>query len=140
MLLQHFPYLQTIIGGVIAYLLGWMWYHPRVMGARWLDARGLTPEEGVNPKVFPSLISFGLWMLTSCFYSFLVIGFKLDPVGLLCFSCLLWVAFAMPATVMGALYTGRPFSFVAIDSAYQLCGYYVLAVVHIAFGAAGLPY
>jgi hypothetical protein len=34
---------------------------------------------------------------------------------------------------MGALYTGYPFEAVAIDTSYQLGGYYIFAMVHIAF-------
>ena len=76
-----------------------------------------------------------LWMLASCFYTFLVIimGLESSP-ALVCLSCLLWVAFAMPPTVMGAFYTGYPFNAVAIDSAYQLAGYYLFAVTHIGLG------
>lgn len=134
MLLQTFPYLETVVSGVLAYLLGWVWYHPRVMGTLWIQARGKTIAD-IQPKVFFSLASFTLWMLAACFFSFLVliIGLDASP-ALICLSCLLWVAFAMPPTVMGALYTGYPFNAVSIDSAYQLCGYYIFALVHIGIG------
>lgn len=134
MLLQNFPYLETVISGGAAYLLGWVWYAPKVMGKRWVEARGKTMDD-IHPKAFPSAVSFALWMVTACFYSFLVLIMGLDSSpSLICLSCLLWVAFAMPPTVMGAFYTGYPFNAVAIDSAYQLAGYYILAVVHIGLG------
>jgi hypothetical protein len=131
MLLQDFPYIQTVVSGGLAYGLGWLWYSPKVMGERWLAARGKNPGD-VTPKPHHSVVSFALWMLAACFFSFLVIGLTPNP-GLICLACLLWVAFSMPSTVMGALYTGYPMNAVAIDSAYQLCGYYIFAVVHIAF-------
>lgn len=131
MLLQDFPYIQTVISGTAAYLLGWAWYNPRIMGKRWLEARGKSAGE-FHPKAHHSLITFALWMLSACFYSFLALGLAPNP-GLICLSCLLWVAFSMPSTVMGALYTGYPMNAVAIDSAYQLCGYYIFALVHIGF-------
>jgi len=134
MLLQAFPFLETIVAGVLAFSLGLFWYHPKVMGKRWLEARGKSPED-VRPATSLHLVSFVLWMLASCFYSFLVIllGLESSP-ALICLSCLLWVAFAMPPTVMGAFFTGYPFNAVAIDSAYQLGGYYIFAVVHIVLG------
>ncbi len=134
MMLEDFPYIQTILSGVLAFLLGWVWYHPKILGKRWVEARGKNIED-INPKPFPSLLSFVLWMLSACFYTFLVIIMGLQAsAALVCLSCLLWVAFAMPPTVMGAFYTGYPFNAVAIDSAYQLAGYYIFALTHIALG------
>lgn len=134
MLLQEFPYLQTIVSGVLAFLLGWVWYHPKVLGKRWIEARGRNAID-IQPKPFPSIVSFILWMLAACFYTFLVMIMGMQtPSSLVCLSCLLWVAFAMPPTVMGAFYTGYPFNAVAIDSAYQLAGYYIFAMTHIILG------
>ena len=134
MLLQDFPYLETVIAGLLAFLLGFVWYHPLVLGKRWIEARGKTMED-IRPKPLPVLVSFVLWMLASCFYSFLILIIGLDPtMALILLSCLLWVAFAMPPTVMGAFYTGYPFNAVAIDSAYQLGGYYLFALAHVFIG------
>jgi len=138
MQIQDFPFLETIISGLLAFALGIFWYHPKVMGTRWLEARGKSPDE-VHPETFPYIISFVLWMLAACFYTFLVIIMNLESSpALISLSCLLWVAFAMPPTVMGAFYTGYPFNAVAIDSAYQLGGYYLFAVAHITIGTFGL--
>lgn len=132
MLLQNFPYLETVVAGLAAFLLGFLWYHPKVMGRRWIEARGKNADD-MKPKFFPSVVSFVLWMLASCFYSFLILIMGLDAtMALILLSCLLWVAFAMPPTVMGAFYTGYPFNAVAIDSAYQLAGYYLFALAHVA--------
>ena len=129
-----FPYLETVAAGLLAFALGFVWYHPLVLGKRWIEARGKTLED-IRPKPLPVLVSFVLWMLASCFYSFLILIMGLDAtMALILLSCLLWVAFAMPPTVMGAFYTGYPFNAVAIDSAYQLGGYYLFALVHVIIG------
>ena len=41
----------------------------------------------------------------------------------------------MPPIVMGSLYTGDPFNAVAVDAAYQLAGYYMIALTHIVLHA-----
>lgn len=51
--------------------------------------------------------------------------------GLFALACLLWVAFALPPILMGALYTGYSFEAVSIDAAYHLGGYYIFALVHL---------
>lgn len=120
--------------GIVAFLLGIIWYHPKIMGKRWLEVRGKKPDEGMRRTPLPFMASFFLWVLTACFYSFLAqfLGIN-SAAGYFALACLLWVAFAMPPSLMGALYTGYPFEAVAIDTAYQLGGYYLIALVHIAF-------
>lgn len=127
--------MPSLISAFGAFLLGLVWYHPKVLGNKWLEARGKTwADLPKNPTAF--IVSFPLWFLTSLFYTFMVIYFHIDATPeLLLLSCLLWVAFAMPPLVMGSLYTGDPFGAVAVDGAYQLAGYYVLAVTHVALKA-----
>jgi hypothetical protein len=132
----EFPLIATFISAFLAFTLGMIWYHPKVMGRKWLDARGLAVDQSKSTP-FPFVVSFLLWMLASTFYSFLAGFLEInDPAAFICLSSLLWVAFAMPPTLMGAIYTGYPFQAVAIDSAYQLAGYYVFAFTHIVAAVA----
>ena len=134
MLEFEFPYAATGIAGVLAFVLGLFWYHPKVMGTRWMEARG---KEGVDPiKLHPKqiVVSLLLWLISASFYSFLIDILDINLVeGFFALSCLLWVAFAMPPILMGALYTGHAFEAASIDASYQLAGYYVFALVHIIF-------
>lgn len=123
--------LPSFLGAVLAFLLGIVWYHPKVLGSRWLEARSLNPDDLKNQSS-PFVLSFPLWFLTALFYTFLSVTLKVQqPEEVLLMSCMLWVAFAMPPIVMGSLYTGYPFNAVAIDASYQLAGYYALGLVYI---------
>ncbi len=127
--------LTAAVSGIVAFTLGMFWYHPKVMGLRWLEARGKSVND-VKPDIKQFIVSFMLWMLAACFYAFLVSIMGIDdPPGFFSLSCLLWVAFAMPPLVMGAFYTGYAFEAVSIDASYQLAGYYVFAIIHIVMGA-----
>ena len=125
--------LPSLLSGLAAFILGMIWYHPKVLGAKWVEARG---GNHIAP-VFSSsqfIVTFPLWLLTSLFFTFMVVYFQVDaPTEIFLLACLLWVAFAMPPIVMGSLYTGYPFNAVAIDASYQLGGYYVIAIVHALF-------
>ena len=124
------------ISGLLAFALGLLWYHPKILGARWMEVRG-EAVRGRSPLLF--MASFFLWMLSACFYAFLAEFLGINtPAGFFCLSCLLWVAFSMPPTLMSALYTGYPFEAMAIDTSYQLGGYYIFAAVHIAFLEMGM--
>ncbi|MCB1530989.1 MAG: DUF1761 domain-containing protein [Rhodospirillales bacterium] len=120
-----------LLSGVLAFLLGILWYHPKVMGNKWREVRGV---DSTKLTPWPYVASFFLWLLTACFYAFMAhfLGIN-NPAGYFALACLLWVAFAMPPALMGALYTGYPFEAVAIDTSYQLGGYYIFALTHIVF-------
>jgi hypothetical protein len=126
----EYPFSAVTFAALAAFVLGMFWYHPKVMGTKWLEARGKVGEEVTKPTGIQMGVSLILWLIAACFYAFLVglldvSGFP----GLICLASLLWVAFAMPPVLMGSLYTGYPFQAVAIDSAFQLSGYFLFAVV-----------
>lgn len=127
-----FPYAATLPSALGAFALGLLWYHPKVMGRRWMELRGLTADD-IKVKPVQYLTTLFLWLLAAAFFSFFVDVLKIDDVHeFISLACLIWVAFSMPPTVMGSLLTGASFEAVAIDMAYQLGGYYVFAIVHIA--------
>lgn len=122
------------LSGVLATALGLLWYHPKILGGRWMELRGVDTTKPRATSPLPYVSSFFLWMLAACFYAFLAQFLGIDTAaGYFCLSCLLWVAFSMPPTLMSALYTGYPFEAMAIDTSYQLGGYYIFAAVHIVF-------
>lgn len=126
-----FPYAATLPSALGAFALGLLWYHPKVMGRRWMELRGLTADD-IKVKPFQYIATLMLWLLAAAFFSFFIDILEIDKVHeFISIACLLWVAFSMPPTVMGSLYTGVSFEAIAIDMAYQLGGYYVFAIVHI---------
>ncbi len=129
--------LPSFLSAIAAFLLGLVWYHPQVLGRKWVEARGKTLDD-VRLHATPFILSFPLWFLTSMFFTFMVMYMNINgPTEIFLISCLLWVAFAMPPIVMASLYTGYPFGAVAIDASYQLGGYYAMALVHVALRALG---
>ena len=120
-----------------AFLLGLIWYHPRILGSRWLEACG---DDGRWDQTGVLILLFFLFLcgFNLLFYVHVDLHEYSHWLWNLLMSCLLWVAFAMPPIVMGSLYTGYPFAAVAIDASYQLAGYYVLAMVNILMNYLGV--
>ncbi len=126
--------LPIFVSGLAAFLLGLFWYHPKVMGSKWLEARGSSAAPSFASSQF--IVTLPLWLLTAGFFAFMVWSFKLsDPMEFFLLACLLWVAFVMPPLVMASLYTGYPFNAVAIDAAYQLGGYYAIGAAQYLIAA-----
>ena len=130
-------YAAIFISGLLASLLGYIWYHPKVMGQKWADATG---KKLSDVKSSPSLyiIMVTLWVISAAFYALIIEFMDVEFEGwYFALSCLLWVAFSLPPAIMSGFYTGRSFEAISIDASYQLAGYYVFAAVHIAFLALG---
>ncbi|MCX8506715.1 MAG: DUF1761 domain-containing protein [Alphaproteobacteria bacterium] len=48
----HFNYLAGIVSFILAFIIGGMWYSPKVFGKIWLASLGYDPKtRGVNPAV-----------------------------------------------------------------------------------------
>jgi len=122
----------SLLCGLSAFIFGFLWYHPKIMGAKWCHAK--TEDAGERRKqtsTVPFSLNFMLWIIAGFFYSFIASAFEIESFhDLISLSCLLWVGFAMPPIVMGAFYVGTPIKAAAIDSAYQLAGYYLFAIVY----------
>lgn len=125
----EYPVSAVIASAFLAFALGMFWYHPKVMGTKWMEARGIKVEK-MKPSIVQIALSLVLWLFSACFYAFLVglLDIQEFP-ALVSLACLLWVAFTMPPVLMGAMYSGYPFQAAAIDSAYQLAGYYIFAIM-----------
>ena len=42
-------WLAVGVGGVVAFMLGWLWYSPKLFGTKWAEGVGLSLEEGSGP-------------------------------------------------------------------------------------------
>ena len=46
----------VIIGAVIAYLVGWVWYSPKVFGSKWMQGVGINLDGDAKPPLAPMLM------------------------------------------------------------------------------------
>lgn len=126
----HFPVLKTLMAGIVAFVLGLLWYHPKVMGDTRKGAR-----EQPQPAHMLTIVHYGiifmLWMVTSAVYTFLTTFLMPPSIGaLLGLATFIWVGFILPAVVIGNMFTGKSIAVMAVDSAYFLAGLYLFAVIH----------
>ena len=62
------------LSGLLATVLGVLWYHPKVLGSRWNELRGTDSNVKTTSTPLPYIASFFLWVLAACFYAFLAQG------------------------------------------------------------------
>lgn len=121
---KEFPLLKTLLCAVIGYILGIVWYHPKINSEYHNYAN-------YKPKASIYVIAAFLWVVTSCVYSFIV-GFLTPPMmpALLGLSTFLWVGFVLPPVLLNGLFKERPLMVLATDSSYYLAAFYLFAVIH----------
>ena len=42
-------WIAVIIGAIVAFILGWLWYSPKLFGAKWAEGVGLSLEDTSKP-------------------------------------------------------------------------------------------
>jgi Protein of unknown function (DUF1761) len=67
------PYLAILVGGLIPMLLGYVWYHPKVLGGSWMKSLGMT-EDSMKEGNMPLIM--GVSMLLSVFLAYRANGYS----------------------------------------------------------------
>lgn len=123
---DHFSHAKAFLSALVAFALGILWYHPKVAGEKWSQS-----IKTVRPTPMIYFISFLLWMISACVYTFLTQFLTPPTIGaLLGLSTFLWVGFILPAVMIGGLYMGKKLIVMGIDSSYFLAGLYLFAIIH----------
>ncbi len=60
-------YLAILAGTFLVMFLGWLWFHPKVMGKAWMEGAGLTDKDMENPN--PLIIVGALLMAAVVSYA-----------------------------------------------------------------------
>ena len=131
---SHFPggfnFLSTAISAFVAFVLGVVWYHPKIVGQETAD---LIEKEtkGFKPGPLAYVVALFFWLVTSSVYTFLKTF--LEPTStaeLLSLSTFLWVGFILPTALLNGMFSGKKLNVIGLDSTYFLAGLYLFAVVH----------
>jgi 4-hydroxybenzoate polyprenyltransferase len=119
-------WLPTVLGAVIAYALGWVWYSPKLFAYRWLDGVGLSVEDMTGPPIaamaVQALGTFLLaWMIGLAFANAMP-ALAIVAVGAL-----------IVLLASSGLYTQKKWSAIVIEVGYVLVMTAVMVGAHITY-------
>ncbi len=43
-------WVSVVVGAVVAFLVGWLWYSPKLFGIKWAEGVGININDGSGPK------------------------------------------------------------------------------------------
>lgn len=126
-------YLAVIVGALIYYAGGALWYSPVLFGKTWAELVGFTPEKmeaakkGVWKSYLTSLISalvisYGLARLGE----YLKVDTLLGGLHLGFWS---WFCFVLTVLTTSTAFSMKPKKLLFIDSGYHLYGFLVIGII-----------
>jgi hypothetical protein len=137
------PMMVAILAsGVVAVLIGMIWYHPKVFGSAWMRWSNITPEMAERGKrKMPLMAFFGFLAATLVAYVMSYVSaawgfYSWDGALQLGFWC--WLGFVAPTMLGSVLWEQKPFRLYLINAFYWLVVMLVMAQM-IVF-AYGLQY
>ena len=123
-------YLAVVVAAVIAIVIGFAWYSPRVFGTRWLGYLGTTQAQLGNPGatgmavgVIASLVNAWVLALLS-----LNLGGKTITDGIM-LGVLAWLGFMATITAAEISFEKRPWGLWLVNNAHNVIVQIVMAAI-----------
>ncbi len=125
-------YLAVAGAGIVAAVIGYIWYHPRVFGTAWMRYSGITPEMAERGKRRMPLHAF-IGLLASMLIAYVMLGFGAayvyDWMGALQFAFLCWIGFAAPLLIGSVIWEQKPLRLYLINALYWLVALTMMALI-----------
>jgi hypothetical protein len=127
--LGRLNYLAIVAAAVAGMVLGAIWYNPAVLGAKWMEAAGLTaPPEGGMAKAYA--LGFIVALVVAFCLALIVDWVKGESwrcgVGI---AIVCWLGFAITVRADNVIFGGRPIGLFWIDGGYDLLAYIVMGAI-----------
>ena len=126
-------FIAIVVGAIVAFMLGALWYSPILFGKAWMKYKGNSDPQA-SPVVYEPLAK--KWLETSVLFGVVAaqIGIIGDLQSLLILAIVLWAGFTLPSHYLGHAFGGHPVLMKIIDAGYHLCAFALIGVVYAVLG------
>lgn len=114
-------WLAVAVGTLVAYLLGWLWYSPKLFGPKWMEGARVTLVEGAPMPVAPMVVQ-----LIGTFLLSWVVGIGAANNALL-IIILISLTFAV-LMIAGGLYSQKSHYAILVEAGYVMAMVLVMIV------------
>ncbi len=126
-------FLPILAAGLVPSIVGSLWYHPRVFGARWMSLKHITPdmaERSSRLSLQSSAVLILLGVIASLVLSRILIGLNVETVSGACVTAAsLWLAFIVPGTINRVLWDHISFQMYAIETGQWLVSLILMSIM-----------
>lgn len=122
---MEFNWFAVVVAALVPTLVGFVWYHPKVMGTVWMKAAGLTEDDlkkGNMPMIFG--ISFVMAFLLATFWSVNVTGPGQEDLKYHTFQhglvhgLILTITIVLPLVVTNGLFERKSWTYILVNAGY----------------------
>lgn len=127
------PLLPVIAAGLVPFIVGSMWYHPKILGSTWMRMKHITPdmaERSSRLLLHSTAIMIVVGILSSFMLSHVLYALEVATVlhaTLLAFG--LWLGFVIPSSINRVLWDHAPLTLYAIETGQWLVSFIIMAIV-----------
>ncbi|MEK7185836.1 MAG: DUF1761 domain-containing protein [Patescibacteria group bacterium] len=130
-------YLAIVIAGIVSMALGFIWYHPIVLGKPWMKEKGFTPESlKKSQKEMGKFygVSFVVSLITAYVLAHVIVMSENYFHNAMLMTGLMtafwsWLGFMMPVQLNGTIFGDKNFKLFGIDTGYQLVSILAMGAV-----------
>lgn len=123
-------WLPILVGAVLTYALGAVWYSPVMFSDIWIKARGLKPED-LSPSAMTFIGSFIFWLITAVGFNLMANSFGITTLnGLLMLGIYGWLTWTVNSLAMAHIFEDTPRMVSYISAGYALVSAVILALVN----------
>lgn len=123
-------YLAVVAAGVVAWIIGGVWYARPVLGARWMGLARISEEQARQGGAVAFVVALVLGIATAFFLAVVLqaLGAN-DVLGGIIGGLLVWFGFMAIPAVSGLLFEKRPVGLFAINQGYNFVAFLVMGII-----------
>jgi hypothetical protein len=130
---MEFNYWAILIGGLVYYAGGALWYSPILFGKQWMAAAGITEEKmnEAKPHAWKSYITALISQLIISYGLARLMGYlDVNSIsGGLHTAFWTWLAFVVTTMAVNGAFSMKPVRLMLIDAGYHLYGFLVAGII-----------
>jgi membrane protein YdbS with pleckstrin-like domain len=129
------PYLPIIAAGLVPFLVGSIWYHPKIFGEMWMRMKRITPdmaERSSRLALHTTAVMIALGILSAFMLSRVLYALAIDTyvVSVVVAFCV-WIGFVIPVTINRVLWDHESLALYGIETGQWLVSLCIMAIVLI---------
>lgn len=127
------PLVPVIAASLVPLIVGAVWYHPGILGTRWMSYKHITPamaDRASKLSVHTTAVMIVLGVVTAFMLSRILYALDIHTYsGGLITAASLWVGFVVPATISRVLWDHAPLALYVIETGQWLVSFCIMSLV-----------
>ena len=129
MLVFDLNWLALIAAAIANMILGFVYYHPRVLGTRWMALMGKSMADVASAGMAYAYTAVGALVAAFVVAQFIRWSDSYTALGGAFIGAVGWLGFTATATFADYLFSGRPWGLWSIQNGYQVLGFALMGAI-----------